>query len=63
MIVEPLKHKQKKFEVDPSCGAKVMRLFVFAYCETPQGLRKIFKKPIFFVLYNSRPYETCAKQF
>ena len=41
MIVDPLKHVQKNFEVDPSFGAKVMRLFVFAYCETPPGLRKI----------------------
>ena len=43
MIVDPLKHVQKNFEVDPSFGAKVMRLFVFAYCETPPGHRK-FKK-------------------
>ena len=43
MIVDPLKHVQKNFEVDPSFGAIVMRLFIFAYCETPPGLKKISK--------------------
>ena len=43
MIVDPLKHVQKNFEVDPSFGAKVMRLFVFAYCETPPGLKNFSK--------------------
>ena len=51
MIVDPLKHVQKIFEVDPSFGAKVMRLFVFAYCETPPGLKKFSKNRIFFWSY------------
>ena len=64
MIVDPLKHVQKNFEVDPSFGAKVMRLFVFAYCETPPGLKKFSKNQNFFlVLYASRLSETCAKKF
>ena len=64
MIVDPLKHVQKNFEVDPSFGAKVMRLFVFAYCETPPGLRKFSKNlKKFLVSYASRPSETCAKNF
>ena len=44
MILDPLKRAQKFFEVDPSFASKVMRLLVFAYCETPPGLRQIFKK-------------------
>ena len=51
MIVDPLKHVQKNFEVDPSFGAKVMRLFVFAYCETSPGLRKISIRNFFFVFF------------
>ena len=43
MLLDPLKHVRKNFEIDPSFVAKVMRLFVFAYCETPPGLRKISK--------------------
>ena len=30
MILDPLKHVQNFFEVDPSFGSKVMRLLVFA---------------------------------
>ena len=41
MLLDPLKHVQKFFEVNSSFVAKVMRLFFFAYCETPLGLRKI----------------------
>ena len=47
MILDPLKRAQKFFEVDPSFASKVMRLLVFAYCETPPGLNK-FSKKIFF---------------
>ena len=42
---------------------KLLRFFVFAYIV--RGLRYLenFQKIDFFVLYHSRPSETCAKKF